>query len=88
MTAVNLNVRHLPDEVHAVLVRRAAARGMSLRAYVVEVLSSHCSLPTTDEWLADLEQLPTARDHGSGAAAVQAARDEEDDEIARAIAGR
>jgi len=38
----NLNVRDLPDELHAVLVHRASARGMSLRAYVVEVLTAHC----------------------------------------------
>jgi plasmid stability protein len=88
MALVNLNIRHLPDQVHAVLVRRASARGMSLRAYVVEVLSSHCSLPTTDEWLADLEELPTAGDERPAAAAVRAEREERDDEVARAAAGR
>jgi plasmid stability protein len=85
---VNLNVRDLPDEVHAVLVRRAGARGMSLRAYVVEVLTAHCALPTVEEWLSDLNRLPAARDRRSGAAAVRAAREDRDADLAGIVAGR
>ncbi|MBO0704852.1 MAG: hypothetical protein J2P39_06000, partial [Candidatus Dormibacteraeota bacterium] len=50
MILMNLNVRDLPGEVHEVLVRRAETRKMSLRAYVVDVLSEHCRLPATDAW--------------------------------------
>ncbi|WP_316690116.1 hypothetical protein [Pseudonocardia sp. H11422] len=58
---VDLNIRALPADVHRALVGRAAARGMSLRAYVVEVLSEHAALPTVDEWLAEVAALPAAR---------------------------
>jgi hypothetical protein len=57
---VNLQIRDLPDDVHATLVARAAAQGMSLPAYVVEVLAVHAALPTTEEWLAGLDSQPAA----------------------------
>lgn len=85
MILMNLNVRDLPDEVHEVLVRRAEARKMSLRAYVVEVLSEHCRLPDTEEWLASLEALPRAPDMRSAAEAIRAEREERDRDIADAI---
>jgi plasmid stability protein len=85
MILVNLNVRDLPDEVHAVLVRRAEARQMSLRAYVVEVLSEHCRLPNTDEWLTSLEELPSGPNRPPAADLVRAARDEQDQDIADAL---
>ena len=85
MILMNLNVRDLPDEVHEVLVRRAEARKMSLRAYVVEVLSEHCRLPDTDEWLAALEELPPGPDWPPAAELVRAAREERDQEIADAL---
>lgn len=80
----NLNVREVPDRVHRVLVRRAAARGMSLRQYTIEVLEAHCEQPTMDEWLDDLKQLKPARKPISGARAVRAARDEDDEKVAGA----
>ena len=48
---VNMHLRAVPDEVHAELVARAARAGMTLRQYVVDVLSSHVELPTIDDWL-------------------------------------
>lgn len=57
---VNLHIRDLPDDVHATLAARAGAHGMSLPAYVLEVLAVHAALPTTDEWLAGLQSKPAA----------------------------
>ena len=85
MILMNLNVRDLPDEVHEVLVRRAEARKMSLRAYVVEVLSEHCRLPDTDEWLAALEELQPSPDWPPAAELVKAAREEQDQDVADAL---
>jgi hypothetical protein len=58
--ATSLYVREVPDEVHATLLRRAGARGLSLRQYVVSVLADHCALPSMDEWLEGAGGLPTA----------------------------
>jgi plasmid stability protein len=85
MILMNLNVRDLPDEVHEVLVRRAETRKMSLRAYVVEVLSEHCRLPATDEWLASLEGLPPDPDGPPAAELVRAEREQRDQDIADAL---
>jgi plasmid stability protein len=79
---VDLNVRGVPDSVHAVLTRRAAERGMSLRAYVIEILTQHAALPTTDEWLDEIESLSPAADAGSAASALDAERSERDAELA------
>jgi plasmid stability protein len=85
---MNLHIRDLPETVHATLVRRAEARGMSLRAYVVEVLSAHSSMPTTDEWLAELGQLPSSTSGLSATEALDAEREERDAEIVRAASRR
>jgi len=65
-------------------VRRAASRGMSLRQYVIEVLTAHCALPTVDEWVDQLKTLAPAPNDVSGADAVRHARDEDDAEVIRA----
>jgi hypothetical protein len=77
-----MNIRDVPDHVHAILAGRAEARGMSLRAYVVEVLSGHVALPTVSEWLAGVESLPPAADTATAAAALAAERDTRDTQLA------
>lgn len=46
-----LQVRHVPDEVHEVLRRRAAAAGMTLSAYVLRDLARWAAAPTLEEVL-------------------------------------
>jgi plasmid stability protein len=65
---VDLLIRGLPDEVHAELIARAAARDQSLRAYLVDVLSQHVSTLSVDEWLARVAALPAARPSGRSGA--------------------
>jgi hypothetical protein len=84
---MDMNVREVPDQVHAILARRAAARGMSLRAYVVEVLTAHAALPTVDEWLAEVESLPPASNTDSAVAALAAEREERDAQLAHGAPG-
>jgi len=81
---MDLNVRDVPDAVHAILIQRAAARGMSLRAYVVALLTEHAALPTADEWLDEIEALPTAGDEHPAVDALAAERAERDAELAHA----
>jgi plasmid stability protein len=71
-------IRNLPDDVHAALVRRAEARDMSLRAYVVEVLSDHIGRPTMQEWIEMVRARPPVQSDLTGADWVRLGR--EDDE--------
>ncbi len=76
-----LNVRDVPDKLHRVLVARAARRGTSLRQYTIEVLAAHCSLPTMEEWLGEVETLTPAEGDVSGTQAVERARHDDDAEV-------
>jgi len=82
--SISLNVRDVPDQVHATLALRAAQKGMSLRQYTIGVLTEHCALPTIDEWLNGLNALVPVALPISGAEAVRRARDADDDELAGA----
>lgn len=55
---VNMHIRDLDEPTHRELVRRADAAGMSLRAYVIEVLQRHAALPTLDDWLEEVRADP------------------------------
>lgn len=86
---MHLHIRDLPDEIHTTLKHRAAERGMSLRQYTIEVLSDHCALPTMNEWLDELEELPPLKAEGgmSAVEALEQAREEDDEEILRRVRG-
>lgn len=86
--ATTLHVRDVPEDLHAILSARAERQGMSLRCYVLSVLSEHAALPTIDEWLDDLSRMPPVSLKESGAAAVRAARDADDEEVLSAHGGR
>lgn len=75
---MDILVRDLPEGVHAELVRRAAARRMSLRAYVVEVLSGHANSPTLADWLEGVRALPRVKAKTSGAKLVKDSRRQDD----------
>ena len=79
---VNMHLRDVPDEVHEELQRRAAAGGMTLRQYTLQVLAEHCAVPTLDQWSARMAQRRArwlATDRAADidvVAAVAAGRDE------------
>jgi plasmid stability protein len=62
--AVSMHIRELDEPTHRELVRRADAAGMSLRAYVVEVLRRHVALPTSEEWLDEVRGARRCRVKG------------------------
>jgi hypothetical protein len=76
--AVHLQIRDLPDEIHQILRRRAAARGLSLRQYALEIFQEHCSQPTMDEWLDGLNRLAPVVLSIPAAEAVHEAREADD----------
>ncbi len=72
----NVQVRDVPDDVHAALVRRAALAGQSLQQYLAAQLAHLVSTPTVEEVLARIEARTGGRMTGEEAvAAVEAERD-------------
>jgi hypothetical protein len=77
-------IRDLPDAVHAELARRAAAKDMSLRAYLRELLSEHVAVPSIEDWLDQVDALgPVHTGAPAGVELVAAARAEDDALIGR-----
>lgn len=77
-------IRDLPNEVHTELARRAAASDMSLRAYLLRVLSDHVAVLSMDEWLQRVRSLGPANTGGpTGPELVAAARAEDDELVGR-----
>lgn len=72
----SIQVKDVPDEVHATLRRRAASAGQSLQEYLLGHLIAEAAAPTLDEVLQRAGQRAggrvTARD---AAKAVRADRD-------------
>lgn len=71
----DLLIRDLPASTHEELKRRAGRAGMSLQAYVAQLLEHSTSAPTLDDWLRGLDELPRHTDV-IGAEIVRAVRDE------------
>jgi plasmid stability protein len=54
----NLQVKHLPDDVHDALRARAREEGISLSELVSRVLKREVAKPSLSAWLADLDRQP------------------------------
>jgi antitoxin FitA len=57
----NVQVRDVPEEVHAVLVRRAEKAGQSLQQYLAAHLMALAATPTLDEVLDRIQRRPKGR---------------------------
>lgn len=53
-----LQVKDLPDELHAALRRRADEEGTTLSALVTRLLRRELALPSTAAWLDELRRRP------------------------------
>lgn len=51
-----IQVRDVPDDVHAVLTRRAASEGRSLQEYLSALLRDHAARPTVHELMERIRQ--------------------------------
>lgn len=76
MHMTNIQIRDVPDEVHAELVRRADAAGQSLQQYLSSELTAIVKTPTLNEVLDQIEAHATA--HISASGTVEAIRAERD----------
>ena len=72
----SIQVKGVPDEVHATLRKRAASAGMSLQEYLLARLIAEATTPTVEEVLARAGQRAGGRAPFRDAAkAVRAERD-------------
>jgi hypothetical protein len=72
----NVQVRDVPDDVHAALVRRAEQAGQSLQQYLAAQLAMLAATPTLEEILARIEQRSGG--HLTGADSVATLQGERD----------
>ena len=72
----SIQVKHVPDDIHATLRRRAAAAGQSLQDYLLSLLTEEAATPTANEVLERAGQRAGgSAGFGDAAAAVRADRD-------------
>ena len=55
-----MQVKNVDDETHELLRQRAAAAGMTLGEYVLELIRKDLRKPSRTEWLTRLRALPPA----------------------------
>jgi plasmid stability protein len=77
-----IQIRNVPEEQRRALKVRAAARGESLNAYLLDVISREVAKPTVVEVL-DRAARRAERARASALGAVDAARSERDAELQR-----
>ena len=75
-----LQIRGVPDQTRRELKARAAARGQSLNAYLLELVDREVARPTVAEILRRAEQR-TERATGSAVGIVDAARVAREDQL-------
>ncbi|WP_091446357.1 FitA-like ribbon-helix-helix domain-containing protein [Geodermatophilus poikilotrophus] len=71
-----LQVRHVPDELHAVLRQRAAENGLSLSEYVLRELQAVAARPSKAEVLARAARRGGRLSFDEAVAAVAAGRED------------
>jgi antitoxin FitA len=71
----NLQIRHVPDDVHRILKARAAMAGMSLSDFALRELRKVADEPTREDVLARIVQRQRPDLPESAADAVRAERD-------------
>ena len=71
-----IQVRNVPDELHKELVRRAEASGLSLTAYIQQVLEREVSVPTREEIIERLRTVERIAPPKRAAEYLREAREE------------
>lgn len=75
----NVQVKGVPEDVHAELRRRARARGRTVRDYVFDLILLDQQRPTREQWLERLHQLRPVE--VSGVDLVREARQEREQQF-------
>lgn len=73
-----IQVKNVPDDLHRALRARAAAEGLDLQDYVLDVLRRDLVVPSQRQWLDDLRRQPVTPDLPPAAEVLAGARHERD----------
>lgn len=57
--SVSLYIRDMPEELRDRIKQRAAANRQSINSFLLDLIEREMQLPTVDEWLDGLDDLPT-----------------------------
>jgi hypothetical protein len=68
-----LQIRDVPDELHAVISARAKAAGMTISQYLLRVVAKEASLPTNAEVMERAAELARRRGRKVGTEAIVSA---------------
>jgi antitoxin FitA len=83
-----IQIRNVPDDLHARLTARAAAARLSLSDYLVTELQHLAAQPTWPELAGDVAAWPPAQTSTEGiVGAIRATRDARDTDLARRTRG-
>jgi plasmid stability protein len=84
-----IQIKNVPEDLHAKLRRRAASQGRSVSSYVLETLERDLALPSMREWLDNLKRDPvTDISSEEIVGAIQEAREEREQQLERAFSDR
>ncbi len=70
-----IQVRNVPEPTHRELKVRAARRGVSLSDYVRRLIEDDLAVPTIEDALARIAELPRPRQPVSGAESIRESRE-------------
>ena len=71
----NLQVKDVPDAVHAELRRRAQLSGRTIRDYMLDLIRRDLAAPSREEWLAAVRRLKPLDPGEPAAEAIRAERE-------------
>lgn len=80
-----IQIKNVPEPVHAELRRRSAQANQSIRDYVLTLIERDQSFPSKRDWLDKVAELEPVDIGMTAAEAVQASRDERDAELLAAV---
>jgi|SRR5688572_1998938 len=85
----SVQVRNVDEETHKLLRRRAAAAGMTLSDYVLELIRKDLRKPSKAEWFARLRTIPPSGiSHDDAIREIDEGRAERDSRLDALVAER
>jgi hypothetical protein len=85
MLMSNIQLKNVPEAVHAELRRRAKLRGTTIRDYVLDLIERDQETVPYEEWIEEVRSWPPLDLPESPAEAVRAIREEREEELARKL---
>jgi hypothetical protein len=76
----NIQIKNVPESLHAELRRRAEEKGLTIRDYVLMLIEKDQRIPTKRQWLAELDAMESVDTGETGVEMLHRSREEYDRE--------